>query len=617
MGRHANEQRGRIFAPWVITTAIVVLVVVAATVGYLVIMVRANSDEAGVCKSAVSLPVAAGPSAARALTEAATAYNATHPVVRSACITVSVTAAADSDAITGFTDRWSPRNGPRPGMWVPSDAASLAALDALRPELTAGHPTDPFAWSPVVLATAADRADAIGALSWSDLLDGADQGNDLTLVLGPVLTTRAVSYALQSTLAAPEGTHPVSSGTIELHAETLRATVADAQQAAGTSDALARLVDEGTDGTELAVPVVEADLAQYLQRDPADLAAVYPQGATVGDALIGAPISAPWTDRTVTAAASDFLAFLSSVDGQQILADGGWRTVSAHPSDPPRGVDLQAAVTMIPTGGPEVDRALAVAVGEATPAPTTSSPVPSTTTTSPTTETETTPSTTTPTTTEETAPSTQLNTDGPILTLIIDTSEGMADEDRGASLMSWVKKALPELLDGSVSDRVGLWVYSDGGVYPPTGSPELVPVGIITKKTTVTSPVDGSTSKTVRSTGLNDVIQDLTPDGERWAYGALMEALPKAADAAKKNRDSRALLITSGADQTPGTLRRQVLDAVRATADSVRLDVVGVGSAVPVDAYTDIAAAGGGEYVPVVNPKKLGQQLVEFLTLDE
>jgi hypothetical protein len=160
-----------------------------------------------------------------------------------------------------------------------------------------------------------------------------------------------------------------------------------------------------------------------------------------------------------------------------------------------------------------------------------------------------------------------------------------------------------------------------GAIYAPSAFPEMVPPGLITEKVSATKlAADGSVADTVeevRSKALVDVIANLQPQGDRWAYGALMEALPKAAAAAADGRENRVVLITSGVDQTPGTLRRQVLAAVGAEKGALRLDVIGLGDAVAVDAYPDIASAAGGEYVPVTDPAKLGQQLTDFLTLGD
>lgn len=641
MGRHADDDRGRGLAGWLVGAIISALLLIAAVIGYIVVLNRADSTGQGVCQSDVTLSIVAGPGAAPALAEAAGAYNKTKPVVRSACINAVVSTSPDDAVLTGLTGHWPIKELPAPGMWVPDSAASLSALDAVRPDLAAGHATDPFAWSPVVLAMSGPDAAAVGSLSWTDLATSAGaggtaalpNGRHLILALPPIANARASSYALQSVITGANVSNAVDPSTVEASAKLLR-TIDSAHggQAATTGAALTALANPDSANaadaeTVSAVPVVEADLVRFNRQSLGNpLTAVHPDGTTVGDALIAAPISGTWTGRTIVAAGSDFQAFLTSVAGQQILADNGWRTTSAHPADPQPEVDIQAKVTMVPAGGPSVDQALAVALGQSvapsttatteTTAPvTTSSSTPPVTTETTTTETTTTATETTPSTPDAAA-------QGPVLTVIVDVSAGMATEDEGDTLLNWVTKALPSLFDGTLTDRVGLWVYSDGAIYPPTGSPELVPTGPLTEEAEVPKlGPDGAVTETVkelRSKALSEAIAGLTTaDSERWAYGALMEALPKAAEAAVDGRANRVLLITSGVDETPGTLRVQVLDAVREVAGTVRLDVVGLGESVPVAAYTDIAAAGGGEYIPATDPANLAQQLRDFLTLGD
>lgn len=188
------------------------------------------------------------------------------------------------------------------------------------------------------------------------------------------------------------------------------------------------------------------------------------------------------------------------------------------------------------------------------------------------------------------------------------------------SLLGWVKKAVVELSDGSVTDQVGLWAYSDALIYPPSGFPRLVATGPLSETVTITPEGggEGATVEKPRLEAIDEAVAGLTAQGERWAYGALMEALTKVPDAAVDGRASRVILFTSGTDETPGTPRRMVIDAVEQVAGSVRVDVVGLGDAVPVDAYSDIASASnGGEYIPAPDPKQLGQQLTDLLTLGD
>ena len=648
MGRHADAGRRRGIARWVITAVVVVIVLAVITVGYFVIVNRTDSATDGVCSGRVTLHVAAGPDAQPALAEAAKDFNATKPVARTSCVTTAVTAVADHVALAGLAGDWPSDAGGAPGMWVPDSSASLTALDAARPDVAAGHPTDAFAWSPVVLAVDADDVPAVSSLAWSDLPTAAGPsgtaamtgGRHLLLALPPIASNPATGYALQSMLAGAGRSEPLTRADVTAGADALT-TVGQgaAADAADTARALADLA--GGQGTATAVPVTESALVHF-DATGKHLAAVHPHGATVGDALIAAPVTASWTNRTVAAAASAFQAYLSTPPAQQVFADHGWRTDAAHPKDPVAGVDTTTTVKRLTDAGPEVTAAIADALGQPAPslpssvvtsggaassgtssaetgsstAPTSTSASPTTTSptttsptaTSPTTGSSTVTSPTTSTSTSTTRSTTSANpaASGPVLTVIVDASDAMAATQDGKSLLDWAKAAVGSVTDGSVTDRAGLWAFADSGSLPPNGYPELVSTGPLGSK------VDGK----ARSSALKSALAALKADGDRWAYGALIEALTKVPDAGVTGRENRVVLITSGVDQTPATPRQSVLDAEDAVGSKVRVDVIGLGSAVPVDAYQEIAKAGGGEYVPVTDPRKLATTLTDLLTLD-
>jgi hypothetical protein len=657
MGRHADAGRPRGIARWVITAAVVVLVLAGITVGYLVIVHRSNPAVDGRCSATVTLPVAAGPGAEPAIATAAAAYNRKAEVARSACVTATVTAVPDTAALAGLTGRWPASAGKAPGLWVPDNDASLAALDGARPDLAAGHPTDPLAWSPVVLAVRSDDEAAATALSWSALPTAAGQqgttalpgGRHLLVALPAAGSNRATSYAVQSVVASQQqstGQQAAALGVPEIRdAGSLVRTLSSgsAGDAETTGEALTALA--GGTGEATAVPVVEADLVAF---DAAghSLSAIHPSGPTAGDSLIAAPISAGWVDQDLAAAASSFQAFLQAAEGQQILADAGWRTAAVQPAKPVPGVDTTAAVTVLPAGGPAVDAAVAEELGQPVPSSplpptgtgtagtggastTGSAPVTSTSATSspPGTGTTTGTSPTSPSTTHATrstahsattgrtaatttrTPTTSATPDpaarGPVLTLVVDASSDMATAVRGRSLLAAVQAALPAVIGGHITDRIGLWAYSDSVALPPDGYPQLVSTG----------PLTGKVGSGTRAAALSAAVKSLKAGGDRWAYGALIAAVDKAPGTAVTGRASRVVLITSGVDETPATPRQMVLSAVGAAKGTVRVDVIGLGSAVPADAYAAIAAAGGGTYVPVTDPAKLGQALTDLLTL--
>ena len=212
--RHSSEGGRRGVAPWIIVTAVAVLVFAVGTTAYLLIV--GGDDEARRrCGSQVMLPVVTAPGATDAITAAATAFDATNPVARSACVSTTVSSLPNSQTITALTTGWQQSTVAGAGMWVADSAADLAALESTNSALTAGRDTSPMATSPVVLAVRTDDAAAVTAagLSWQTLPAATGpngsvvlpSGEHLVVALPDPTTNRGTSYALQSVVAARTG----------------------------------------------------------------------------------------------------------------------------------------------------------------------------------------------------------------------------------------------------------------------------------------------------------------------------------------------------------------------------------------------------------------------------
>jgi hypothetical protein len=364
--RHASDGGRRGIATWIIVTVVAVVLLAGGITAYLLI-VDDDEQSAGACQSQVVLPVVTAPGPAAAITQAATAFDATAPVARSACVSTTVTTLPDDEAATALATDWQPPAGPPPGMWIPASEAALTGLETTDSPLTAGRDNDPLATSPVVLAVSSDDAAAVEAagLSWAALGDATGPDGSLTLPSGEKVilalpdptTNRATSYALQSYLAAGTGTQ-VDAADVPARASDLAAIGAGGPtpQPATTQDALTQLAAGNAGFT--AVPVVESDLAAFTATTPG-LTAVSPTGGTVGDAVYAAPLSASWVDPTLKDAAAVFFAYLRGAGGDTAFTDNGLRVEGQATDGPP--------VTAIPAGGQDVDAAIAAAVG-ATPA---------------------------------------------------------------------------------------------------------------------------------------------------------------------------------------------------------------------------------------------------------
>ncbi len=380
MARHTSDGSRRGLAPWVIVTAVALLVIAGATTAYLLI-VNGSDDEANAgCTGQVILPITSSAGATPAIRSVADGFDATAPSARSTCVTTEVTEMPGDQAAQALASNWVTGPGPAPSVWVPTSGADLTTLEATNSGMTAGRDPDPIAGSPVVLAVHAQDAPALSSLSWTSLPTAAGPagtavlaaGDHLIIALPEPVANRATSYALQSVLAT--GATPVDAATVTAATAQLDALAKAGPpvQPATTTDALTQLA--AGQGGFTAVPVVESELAAFTAANPgANLVAVHPTGPTVGDELYGVPLTAQWTTPTLREAAAGFLAYLRSPAGQQFLVDNHLRlsagtSTSTGPLTTPAGApDVTAEVTPAPDGGPAVASALAVAIG-ATPA---------------------------------------------------------------------------------------------------------------------------------------------------------------------------------------------------------------------------------------------------------
>ena len=361
--RHATDGGRRGIATWIIVTVVAVVLLAGGVTAYLLIV---DDDETATaaCQSQVVLPVVASPGAAPAITAAATAFDASAPVARSACVSTTVASLPDETAAAALAADWQPPSGAAPGMWIPESEVALVGLESTDSAMTAGRNNDPIATSPVVLAVRADDAAAVTAAgpSWQtlDTLVGPGgvalpSGGTVVLALPDPTTNRATSYALQSFLAA-DGGAPVDPAAVTAAAAELGAIGAGgpAAQPATTQEALTQLA--ANDGGFTAVPVLESDLAAFTAVTPG-LTGISPIGDTVGDTVFVVPLSAPWVDPTMEDASAVFLAYLRGAGGDQAFTENGLRVEGAGTGD--------SAVTVIPGAGPEVDTAIATAIGAA------------------------------------------------------------------------------------------------------------------------------------------------------------------------------------------------------------------------------------------------------------
>ena len=99
MARHTSDGSRRGLAPWVIVTAVAVLVIAGATTAY-VLIVNGSDDEANAaCTGQVVLPIISSAGATPAIRSAAAGFDATAPSARSTCVTTEVTEMPGDQAV--------------------------------------------------------------------------------------------------------------------------------------------------------------------------------------------------------------------------------------------------------------------------------------------------------------------------------------------------------------------------------------------------------------------------------------------------------------------------------------------------------------------------------------
>lgn len=373
MARHTSDGSRRGLAPWVIVTAVAVVVIAGATTAYLLIVNGSDDEANAACTGQVVLPITTSVGSTAAIRSTADGFDATAPSARSTCVTTEVTEMAGDQAEQALASNWLTGPGPAPSVWVPTSAADLTTLESTNSAMTAGRDRDPMAGSPVVLAVRARDAPSLSTLSWTSLPTAAGPGGTAVLAAGDHLivalpepvANRATSYALQSVLAT--GATPIDPAAVTAAAAQLDALAKGGPpvQPATTTDALTQLA--GGQGGFSAVPVVESELAAFTAANPgADLVAVHPAGPTVGDELYGVPLTAQWTTPTLREAAAGFLAYLRSPAGQHFLVDSDLRLAGSAPATvttPAGAPDVTTEVQSLPDGGPAVATAVAQAIG--------------------------------------------------------------------------------------------------------------------------------------------------------------------------------------------------------------------------------------------------------------
>ncbi len=625
MGRHGAPQRRRGVAGWLVAAVAGVVVVAIAIVVFVLVVGRDTSSTSG-CSATVQLSVTSADDLSAAVTAAAAAFDATHPVIRSACVTTKVIGQPDSRTATALMS--SSGGGDAPALWVADSTAAIDAIARTDGALVAGRSTSAIASSPVVLAVRTSDAEAVraagDALTWSSLpaLGTAisPPSGPWSLALPSPADNLPVNYALQSVVAGQAASSvPVTAADVGTAAAALAQLGGNAAKnpPSSVADALTALASGKADFT--AVPAFESQVAAA--GADGHIAALYPAGSDVAAPVYVVPITASWVNETEQAAAAAFSAYLDDQPGRQSLADHGLRVAGTTPAKALPGVDLTAKVTTLaPTAGLESGLAAALTTAASpgsSPASTSAAPAVSPTTSSPTTSP---PATSSPAasatgttlasaatsgtatrSSDPTGSSTKAATKsagsdpsgptGPVVTFLIDASATMSQQVNGKSRLDWVKTALGNYLRRLPNSDAGLYEVSTS--VGPAGYHQAVTTG----------PLAGRTGTSTRAATLSSALAGFTAAGKCNSYGALQTAYARAAQNPLPSRKNFVVLITASSDAAPSLPRDQLVsslsDSASNAATTVELDVVGLAANVDADAMTQIARAGRGSFTAV------------------
>jgi hypothetical protein len=156
----------------------------------------------------------------------------------------------------------------------------------------------------------------------------------------------------------------------------------------------------------------------------------------------------------------------------------------------------------------------------------------------------------------------------------------------GAQRMTWVKSAVSTVVQRRPRSSFGVWSFA-------TSTSQPIPLG----------PLDATIDGTPRSSAILTALNNLVPSGNSYTYGAIRTALTSATHSAvSAGTPQRLILLTDGADSTPGLTRDSIKSTVAtlvAEHPGLVLDIVGLSSGVNEQALTEIAVAGGGTFTPV------------------
>lgn len=382
---------------WALGSAVVVLAVALASVGWAIASNGASKGEppsAGASPTASTEPreepfpadrpaAAAGSGPCIAVTvlssfenaemaaNLAAGYNARPRDIDSRCVTVTTTkdksGVAASRAAAGFAELGAEQ---RPTVWMPDASSWLSVARTEGSDVVPAEGTSAGA-SSIVLAMPEPLAEAIGwhedAPSWADVFAAADDDDvwsDLdhpewgAFKLGktsPLVATSGEAALLASFGAAGSGVGTTTASDIadaaiaeevtqhELATSHYMATpehflwhAREAEATGSSADFLSAVIVDEKSVWDYNRGIVSRDGVTRVQGDPPKdpLVPIYPSDGFFEADIPAVVLDGDWVDDAERAGADDFLRFIGTVEGQQIVRDAGYRDLHGDLSTP-------------------------------------------------------------------------------------------------------------------------------------------------------------------------------------------------------------------------------------------------------------------------------------------
>ncbi|MBO3732262.1 VWA domain-containing protein [Glycomyces niveus] len=323
LGRRRKKGGNRmVVAPWIVITLVCVLVAAGLTWGFVALM------RAGCSGEVYRVTIAAAPSVAGTLEDAAQAWEATQPEASTGqCIGASVREVAPDAASRGMSGDWDEKSlGPRPIAWAPDSQAWSAWLASN--ETTAGIvAAEPIVLGQAtsVLAVAESKAAELGWVggeppAWSAVVDAVEAGSISLAAANPRTSTEGFVAMLN---AAGDG----SGGFSEEAMAAWKAGTGSGALVDGAGEPLAAYA-EAPDPTRV-VTALDYQVEEFnVENAPADpLVPITPAGSSVSAVATYQVLGGGWVSDSDASIAEAFGAYLEDAVASGEFDDADLRAV--------------------------------------------------------------------------------------------------------------------------------------------------------------------------------------------------------------------------------------------------------------------------------------------------